>query len=211
MISRPKKQLLDLIKRHGKISLENAMEATGLTKTTLREHFSQLERDGFIHREYLRQGPGRPSLYYQLSESGEAIYPTTEPQLLKELIAYLKSRGLEYLVESFFQQYWEKRLVKAEQLLAEYPEDDTASRLNALKQLLEEEGFMPEWQVDEDNGQIKVTECNCPFREIVKETSLPCKLEVEFYQSLFGTEIRRESYIPDGQHACSYVIPKENA
>lgn len=39
--------------------MDEAAFHAGLAKTTLREHFLQLERDGYIRREYIRSGPGR--------------------------------------------------------------------------------------------------------------------------------------------------------
>lgn len=207
MISPQKRQLLDLIKRRGTLSLDEATEATGLTRTTLREHFSQLERDGYISREYVRHGPGRPSLQYQLSEGGEFLFPSREPEMLRDLIRYLKYRGLESLVEAFFRQYWERRLDKAEQLFADHPGADTSSRLELLSGMLEEEGFMPEVSRNPDSGEPCIRECNCPFREVIKETDLPCRLEMEFYKSLFEEDIKRDLYIPNGDHACSYAIP----
>ncbi len=210
MISRKKKQLLDLIKRNGKLSLEKAIDETGLTKTTLREHFTQLERDGYVIREYVRQGPGRPGLQYQLSANGQTFYPSHEPELLKELISYLKSRGLKSVVEGFFRQYWENRADKAEQLMDQASESDPALRIAALKEMLESEGFMPEFQIDDQNETITLTECNCPFREVVKETRLPCQLEEQFFKSVCGDEVQRTGYIPDGDHACSYDISKKS-
>lgn len=101
MFNNSKNELLDLIKRQGTLSVDEAVEQTDLAKSTLREHFLQLERDGYIQREYIRSGPGRPRLQYQLTQEGDRLFPSSESRLIGELIKYLKSKGDEKTIEDF--------------------------------------------------------------------------------------------------------------
>jgi predicted ArsR family transcriptional regulator len=210
MISGSKKQLVDLIKKRGAVTIDEASQATELAKTTLREHFLQLERDGLIKREFLRQGPGRPTLQYQLTGDGQKLYPSQEAKLLKGMLKFLKSEGEEKLIREFFESFWNKQLEKAERLMSEYPVEDTANRLETLSEILAEEGFMPECKVINKNGDVEIQECNCPFGEIVGETRLPCQLEAEFFQKLFGGNVERSSHIADGDFSCTYRLSGNN-
>ena len=115
MFTGSKKELLDRIKRKGILSIDEAVEYTELAKTTLREHFLQLERDGYIQREYVRSGPGRPSLQYQLTPKGNSLFPSSESALIRKLLKYLKDQGDEETIEEFFQAFWDERLEKAHQ------------------------------------------------------------------------------------------------
>lgn len=209
MFTGSKKELLDLIKRKGAISTDEAVEHTELAKTTLREHFLQLERDGYIQREYVRSGPGRPSLQYQMTQKGNSLFPSYESALIRELLNYLKSKGDEQTIQEFFRAFWEERIEKARRRMDKFPESDFESRLEALAHMLEEEGFMPEFDLDEEAGTLTVKECNCPLSEVVKETQLPCKLEAMFYKKLFSEQAERTTYIAEGDHACTYKIPLE--
>jgi predicted ArsR family transcriptional regulator len=211
MYNGSKKELLNLIKRQCTLSVDEAVEQTGLAKTTLREHFMQLERDGYIQREYVRSGPGRPSLQYQLTPEGHNLFPSSEAELIRELINYLKKQDDEETLEDFFQVFWEERLDKAKNQMNQMPEKDMSSRVKALAQMLEKEGFMPELRLDENDETLTVKECNCPFTEIVKETRLPCKLEAMFYQKLFSDQTDRTTFIAEGDHACTYEITLGNS
>lgn len=202
-----KKELLDLIKQKGTLSMDEAVTHTDLAKTTLREHFLQLERDGTVRREYIRSGPGRPSLQYQITPKGHRLYPSAESDLIRELLKFLKEQGDEETIEQFFEKFWEERLQKAKKRMNEAGEGNLESRLDKLMGFLEEEGFMPEIETDDSGENITVRECNCPFSEVVKETRLPCKLEAIFYQKLFNEEIERTSYIAEGDFSCTYEIP----
>jgi len=201
-----KKELLELIKRNGTLSVDEAVERTNLAKTTLREHFLQMERDGSIKRGYVRSGPGRPGLQYKLTPDGHDQFPSHESKMMGELLKFLKKNGEDALMKSFFEQFWEKRFQKAKRLMVEADQEENGSPIGALMNMLKEEGFMPEYKEEKEDGMLCVKECNCPFREVVKETTLPCKLEAQFYKRLFGRNVERTTYIAEGDHACTYEI-----
>lgn len=206
MFTGSKKEIVDLIKHQGTLSIDEAVEEIELAKTTLREHFLQLERDGYVEREYIRSGPGRPSLQYQLTSKGNSLFPSSESTLMREMIRFLKANDDEETIEKFFKAFWEKRLDEAQERIADAPADDIESRVRVLMEMLEEEGFMPEFDLDEESEKLRFKECNCPFSEVVKETRLPCKLEEMFYKKLFNEKAERITYIPEGDHSCTYDI-----
>jgi len=206
MITGSKKEILDLLKRQGILSVDEVTDKIGLAKTTLREHFLQLERDGYIERKYDRSGPGRPSLQYKLTAQGHRLYPSGESDLMRSLLSYLKRKGDESTIEEFFEEFWDKRYEKADRLMSEQESGDRMAQLRALSAMLEEEGFMPEYDIDEEKGAVTIRECNCPFSEVVKETRLPCQLEAMFYKKLFETDVERKSYIAEGDYSCTYDI-----
>ncbi|TYP94820.1 transcriptional regulator [Fodinibius salinus] len=206
-----KKEIVDLIKRKGTLSIDEAVENIELAKTTLREHFLQLERDGYVDREYVRSGPGRPRLHYQLTSKGNSLFPSSESKLIRNIIHYLKNDGKEQLVEDFFEDFWDQRLKEAEKRIQEAEFDDIEDKMKVLMNMLEEEGFMPEFDLDDQNQSLTVKECNCPFSEVIKETRLPCKLEAMFYEKIFDSNAKRTTYIAEGDHACTYDIEISNS
>lgn len=200
MISGSKKELLDLIKRNGQVSVDEAVAATKLAKTTIREHLTHLERDGLIKSFFKRSGPGRPSLNFKLTEKGDTLFPSYEPALMSEFIRYLKRKDEEELLTDFFTEFWEEKFRKAQKLIEEKNATSEFEKIKILAELLESEGFMPEFK----NGTIK--ECHCPFAQIINETTLPCELELEFLGRILGKKVSRTSYMPDGSHCCSYSV-----
>lgn len=209
MFTGSKKEIIELVKRRGTLSIDEAVEQMALAKTTLREHFLQLERDGYVEREYVRSGPGRPSLQYQLTPKGNSIFPSSESKLIRNIIKYLKSNGNEQLVEDFFEDFWDQRLKEARDRMEEVSADDPESKLKVLMKMLDEEGFMPGFELNQESETLTVKECNCPFSEVVKETRLPCKLEEMFYKRLFNENTERVTYIAEGDHSCTYDIPTD--
>ncbi len=213
MENNSKLHILETIKRKGRIGLNRLVDETGLAKTTLREHLTQLERDGLVEREYHRAGPGRPGLRYGLTLAGHRRFPSEERELLGDLLHFLKSEDQEELLRSFFRRFWSKRVDRARQRMNEAANESGGTpdeQLPALCNVLEQEGFMPECMDDKQQGAFVIKECNCPFQSVIGETQLPCELEIEFYRKLFGGEVTRTSYIPDGDYSCSYRINRPN-
>lgn len=206
--SETKRDLLLLIKRKGSVSLDDAEEETGLRRSTLREHFSHMERDGLVRRFTKRQGRGRPSLRYELAERGQALFPARDGVLLRELLKFLDEDGQPDLVERFFESFWEARLADARHRLRMEEGHGRAAQLTVLEDVLQEQGFMPEVHADEDG--LVIRECNCPFSEAVRQTRLPCRLEARFFEQLFGQQATRVTYIPDGSPSCTYEFRARN-
>ena len=200
-----KQNLLQLMKRRGSVSLDDAEAATGLTRTTLREHFGHLERDGLLRRRTKKQGRGRPSLRYDLTERGHMLFPARDGLLLRELLNFLSSSGRTDLVEAFFTTFWDARYDEARKRLSEIDAQDRSGKLRMLEELLREQGFMPEVRSGSDG--IVIRECNCPFAAAVTATRLPCRLEARFFERLLDTPASRVAYIPDGSPACTYEFP----
>ncbi len=201
-----KKKLLYLAKKNGSISVEEAVTETGLAKATLRQHFNELEQNGFLKKSYERSGRGRPSSKYKITAKGNELFPSSEAQLLRNLIKFLKSNEGEELLAVFFENYWQQRLENVRKKMGEGFEKMRHKELHALTKVLEKEGFMPEFRFLEDQNKLQVQECNCPFSEAVKETRLPCKLEAEFFAKLFKGDVERTAYLADGDHSCTYQI-----
>lgn len=197
-------QLLEIIKRSGELDLDTAEEKTGLARTTLKEHLTQLERDNFISRSYRKQGRGRPKLVFTLSEEGRRQFPSKDHEMLSELLRFLKDEGEQQKIQIFFKKFWDQRFNEARHRLERHAPDDMKGRLQTLKEMLEEQGFMPE--IDMEDHKVNIRECNCPFPEAVKETRLPCKLEAQFFASLLDGQLNRVSYIPNGHPACEYEL-----
>lgn len=204
-----RRELLQIIKRRGSLSVDEAMEALGMARTTVREHLLQLKEKGLLTRTADRQGRGRPSHRYEMTRRAKVLFPSRDGELMGNLLQFLEEEGAEELVETFFEDYWEARTEAVKEKLRDISPDDLSGQLKALREILEEEGFMPE--ISESEDAVTVRECNCPFPESVKQTRTPCRLEKQFFERVFETKLERVSYIPDGNSACIYEVSTEKA
>lgn len=202
-----RRELLQLIKRQGSVSVDEAMDALEMARTTVRDHLLQLMEKGLLDRTAVREGRGRPSHRYTMSRRAAMLFPSRDGELMGRLVQFLYDNGAEDLVETFFEDYWEARTHAVKRRLQEVDSDDRDRQLEVLQSILEDEGFMPD--VSRDENRVTIRECNCPFPETVKKTKIPCRLERAFFEAVLETELARVSYIPEGNPACTYEIDEE--
>jgi len=203
--SETKRRLLDLMKRQGEITLNEAMDVIDRARPTLRDHLDQMGRDGLVARRSRREGRGRPSMCYRMTPLAERLFPRREGSVFAAFLEYLEARGEEDLVEAFFESFWDARRQEVERRLPTSLDAASPQQVvDALEAVLEDGGFMPEIHVEDD--RITVRECNCPFEKIIGATELPCSLETCFYETLFE-QAKRTGHIPDGDAACTYELP----
>lgn len=218
------RSLLVELKRRGEATLADVADAVGLATETVREHLNALTARGLVERVGRRRdGPGRPRIVYGLSDRGEALFPHREGDLLGDLATHLVESGREDVLEEFF----ERRIGEQR--------SDAASRLEGLEgrervrevaRILSDQGFMAEVEEVEasdgegsgsagdgteaeagEAGTLLLRLCHCPLKDLVAASRLPCRAEIEFVEELLGRALSRESWMPEGDHSCTYRIP----
>lgn len=208
ILAKTKSEVIELLKQKGALSVDEVSQVLGISKTNSRQHLLSLQKQDLVKSHFRNQGgQGRPQLVFSLhEESASKLFPSAEPKLLRGLLEHLMESGQQGLVKEFFEQFWEQRLVEFNLRLKREGKEDYATRLKVLRSLLEDEGFMPK-TVRKASGDV-LKECNCPFRETVKVTGLPCGLELKFIQTALGSKVSRLSYIPAGEPTCDYEVKK---
>lgn len=201
-IGESQRRLLGLIKRSGECTLAQLEAGFDLNRETLRTHLKSLVAMGLVERPGVhRKGPGRPHVLYRLTPAGEALFPRREGELLGELAGFLHEKGRRDLLEEFF----ERRLARRRRELAPRVAGLRGrERLEAIAGILSEEGFVAE--VVAGDGDPRLRLCHCPLREMVARSDLPCRFEKRLIEGLLGVRSRRETFIPEGEHACSYAV-----
>lgn len=204
-----KKRLVQLLKDGGEQTSRQASETLDLAVSTIRQHFTQLEEQGFIKRHSRPSGRGRPTIYFRLTDAGRQLYPSGEPELLTRLLDFISAEGYHRALDDFFRQYWDERSQMLSQRLEAADAESRSERLQVVVDYLDDEGFMPELSIGDD-GSVELRECNCPLAGAVESTRLPCRLEADLLKRLFGQNITRVEHIPDGDPACVYRFPSDD-
>ncbi len=201
-IGESQRRLLGLIKRSGECTLAQLEAGFDLNRETLRTHLKSLAAMGLVERPGVhRSGPGRPHVLYRLTVAGEALFPRREGALLGELAGFLHEQGRRDLLEKFF----DLRLARRRQELTPRVAGLRGrERLEAVAEILSEEGFIAEVVAGETGPRLRL--CHCPILDLVATSDLPCRFEMRLIETLLGERSRRETFIPDGDHACTYSI-----
>lgn len=195
-----RRSILVVLKSTGGATVPMVAGVVGLNIETVRAHLKMLREQGLVQRDGTRSsGPGRPEVVYALTARAEALFPRREAEVLKELASFLTETGRAHLLDEFFDRFIDGRRAES---LARVEGLRGRERLLEAARILSEQGFMA--VVEGDGAQPRLRLCNCPLRELVEVSSVPCRAEVGFVRELIGDDLTRVSYIPAGDAACSY-------
>lgn len=204
LLSASRHDLVRFLKRQGSATVEQITQAIGLAPTTVRQHLERLLEQDLLVRQSVAEGPGRPTMYYRLSPTAEALFPSQDSVLFGQLVEFLLHQGYPSLVDEFFQLTWQERQQEFNRRLEQAGAKTLEERLEVMRDFLAKQGFLPELIIEGDQAVLYT--CNCPFSEGVRATRLPCRLEFKFLEEALQRPLTRQAYIPNGAPMCSYQL-----
>ena len=204
------RDILDLLKHRGDMTVPGLAEALGLNVETVRGHVRGLVAARLLRRQgSVVHGPGRPEILFGLTPAAERLFPRREGDVLRRLAEYLRRTDHQRLLDAFFDEWIAERRDEA---MGRVERLSGRERLEEVVAVLSELGFMAvvdEPVVDEqgeDGSGPRLRLCHCPLRALVDATKMPCRAEIGLVGELLGRELARESYIPAGDASCSYRL-----
>ncbi len=196
-----RRQILDLLKRRGRATVEEMAAALNITPMGVRRHLLALENADLVRIEIERRPMGRPTHVYKLTEEAEALFPKGYHQLVLNLLECLAAEEGMGRVDELFEH-------RKERLIATYAprlEGKTLEeRVAEIARIMSENGYMARWQKTE-RGYV-LTEHNCALYHVARVYPQPCQTELAFIRELLGVEVTRINHIASGGTCCSYVI-----
>ena len=86
-------EVLELLRRKGRCSAETIASDLGVTPNAVRQHLTNLERDGLVVSHPERSGRGRPSLLFSLTERADSVFPKRYGQLATMVLQEVQEMG----------------------------------------------------------------------------------------------------------------------
>ncbi len=203
LLSSAKAELLWLMKRNEKISIKDAEGALELSASTVRQHLSDLERDGFIGHRSERHGVGRPRKVYSLRAKADRFFERRDREVLQQLIRFLQSEQDKGQVERFFRSMGPELMRFRHQDLSD---TSPSKQVEVLNDYLTERGYAPDVSLD-DEGRIVMELFHCPFATVATESSAPCAMELALLEKVLGQGVEKTQHMfDDGAHCCRLVV-----
>lgn len=208
LLSDSQDKIIAALKVSTNLSVDELTRKLRLTKTAVRRHILNLEKRGLLERvpgsEQLR---GRPPLMVRLAPAASRLFPSKEAEILSELLRFLSQNGKEDLIEGFFESYWQKRYEEIQNLIDKKGKYDLDSRLSALKEVLEKEGFMPRLRFKKQGSELSLQECHCPLQAATQVTKLPCHLEKRLISRVLNAPVLSTTLRSEEKNQCEYILP----
>ncbi len=205
LLSKPKLNLIGLIKRREEVTAKEAADELERATSTIRQHLSNLESDGFVENRFQQQDVGRPKKLYYLTERAEVFFENRHRQVLSRLIEFLQQHGAQEQLSEFFDEVGGELVEEYERRTRNLSEDQ---KLVQLEGMLEEDGYLPDIRRTSDN-RLCIEFHHCPFATVVEHDRAPCRLEQRMLSQLIDGEIVQTCHMFRGDSTCRFVIDTE--
>lgn len=206
-VSSIRQEILVQLRREGSSSPEQLALLLGASRTGILQQLRGLEAAGLVSRRTVRHGVGRPRHVYDVTSAAQVAFPSNYDALAAGLLAAIGAVGGQDLVDEVFDA--RRRIITAqvksrmaERLPADAP---LAARVRELAVIQDEQGYLSNATVDDD-GTIRLRQCNCAIFGVAAQSSSPCEAELSLYSEVLGAQVIRETHIASGDRSCTYRI-----
>jgi len=199
-------EVLELLRRNGRCSAEAVARDLGLTTNAVRQHLTNLERDGLVHSHPERSGRGRPSLLFTLTERADSVFPKRYGQLATMVLQEVQEMGGPEALDEVFARVAARHATAIEKDLQGLGFDE---RLHRVVSWIGRAGTLIEQT--ETAESVKVTIHNCPFRNTALKFPQVCTITPQLISRLTGAAISQSDSIHRRDPYCSFVVQRPTA
>ncbi|MAT13936.1 MAG: transcriptional regulator [Planctomyces sp.] len=200
------RQFLEQLGRQGSATVPEICDALGVTATAVRQRLVRLRSGGYIERELVRNGRGRPHHAYRVSEVGQRELGDNYAELAAILWQELQTIE-EPTIRAMLQQRIQEALVK--RYGRDVDGETVQERVDQLKTALQDRGF--DVEVDRTGPLPVLRERNCPYLELAQSDPRICEMEQLVYEKILGSSVSLTSCCLDGHHCCEFVTADHGA
>ncbi len=193
-------EFLSHLQRIGPRTVQEICETAGVTATAVRQRLARLQGSGFVARERIRHGRGRPHYVYKVTELGSRQLGDNYGDLA--LILWRELHSIENPeIRAEVQRRVKEAMVRR---LGVYGEGRLRERLKTLAASLASRGF--DVEVNERSDLPVLREHNCPYLDLAEEDRGVCELERQVFEQALGTEVKLSQCCLDGHRYCEFEV-----
>lgn len=190
----------------GRATVADLADALGITHVAVRRHLQELLADGLVEGQTTApSGPGRPATVYELTPRGERLFPDRSSELADDVLTFLHDeRGKSEMI-AFLR--WRQKRQHAHYAETLHDVDGLDARARRLAEMLSEDGFAA--QVELDGDGYALTQTHCAIKEAAAAYPQLCAFEAALFRELLDARVTRRQTIAGGAPACvCHVQPR---
>lgn len=196
-----RERIIHTLLHHPKMTTNDLAEAVGINPISVRHHITNLLLENLVGAEEERHGVGRPRLVYTLTESGLEKFPTRYLRLTTRIISQIKDKFPQPLVSEMFKEL-------ATTMAGEYSSElaglSVEDRLDVMKDLLGEEGFVVEWE--KQGSHYLIHEITCPYLQVGQSHPEICNVDQTLISTMLAVPANKIQCILNGANHCTYIV-----
>lgn len=197
-----RERILQTLLNHPKSTINELAEAVGINAISVRHHLNSMLAEGLVTSEEERHGVGRPRLVYYLTDEGLERFPTRYFRLTNRLLNQLKGTLPPAAIENLF-------ATMAKELAEEHARQTRnlsfEEKLDFLKKLLADEGFIVDWE--KVGNEYLIREITCPYLQVGQEHPQVCLVDQTLISTVLSVPAKKVTCVLSGDNHCTYVVP----
>jgi DeoR family suf operon transcriptional repressor len=194
-------RILQTMLRHPRSTINELADAVGINPISVRHHLTNLQVGGLVTAEEERHGVGRPRLVYFLTEDGLEKFPTRYLRLTTRILTQMKDKFPQPMVSEMFR---EVATIMADEHSAALKGLNVEERLDVMKDLLAEEGFVVEWE--KKGAEYLIHEITCPYLHVGQSHPEVCTVDQTLISKMLAVPANKIQCILSGAAHCTYVV-----
>jgi DeoR family transcriptional regulator, suf operon transcriptional repressor len=194
-------RILQTLLRHPRLSTNELAEVVGINPISVRHHLSSLQLEALVASDEERHGVGRPRLVYFLTEDGLEKFPTRYLRLTTRILTQMKDKFPQPVVSEMFKELATKM---AGEHAPEMINLNVEERLEMMKDVLADEGFVVEWE--KQGSQYLIHEITCPYLQVGQSHPEVCTVDQTLISTMLAVPANKIQCILSGANHCTYVV-----
>lgn len=191
--------LLDLLRKHGSLSVSQLKAAMQVTATAVRQRLVRLLEQADIERVAERISRGRPVYRYRLTEKGRRRAGANFADLAIALWQEIREIK-DVAVRQGLLQRLSKRL--ATQYASQIEGETVEQRMESLADLFRQRQIPFEVERSHELPLLRATAC--PYPGLAEQDRSVCSMERLLFSELLGTGVRLSDCRLDGHNCCTF-------
>ncbi|MGH7775907.1 MAG: helix-turn-helix transcriptional regulator [Candidatus Dormibacterales bacterium] len=199
-------EVLELLKRKRAAAAETISAELGVTPNAVRQHLTNLEREGFVRSESQRNPRGRPSLIFSLTERADSVFPKRYGQLATMVLTEVQEMGGPQALDEVFERVAHRHADAISPGMESLSFDE---KLDRVVEWIGRAGTLADRAEGPDG--ITVSIHNCPFRNTALKFPQVCTITPHLLSSLLGVPVSQDRSIHRRDTHCSFVLQRPPA
>jgi predicted ArsR family transcriptional regulator len=201
-----RQQILEIMKRHGKVTVQELSKELGLTSVTVRHHLEILRSEGYISDPEVERSnrPGRPRFVYRLTSTAADLFPNNYSGLASALLGSIE----ECLAPDERDDLLDRAAKRIAGRVGDLP-FNPRDRIQSVVTFLNQQGYVSRWEQNPDRqDQFLIYISSCPYFHVSQSHSETCQIDRNMVQLLAGSETQVERLKNEAKSGglCIYTV-----
>lgn len=198
------RQILELLlQQRAGLSIDEIAAHTGISRAAVQQHFTVLERRGYVEKAARNKTGGRPVQLYVLTDTGLNYFPKQYAWFSDLLLRQLKNQLGEEALLAFMSQLGSGL---AQELAVNLHGKPFAERLDGLLAAMQDLGYQASARYDEASGATSVVALHCVYHDLAQHHPEICQFDRALLAGVLACGVEQLECMAEGGRQCCFKL-----